>query len=146
MRTHNLKYKCEIALLHADLSGFRAQEINCWRFVFDDITDDRNFKPVYLLNIDRFKLDLKTNKATSSGFALSLFESPDAIKAKFIKLSSNKKNFPKLIGKNAAFAKLPYCGLNDDPSTSGHFGLHEFNGIDFAKLFTIDKTILGGDN
>lgn len=126
------KYKDEISSFSCDLLDFTEYENRiAFRFVFEDINDERNFLPVY-------KLDETRPRSTCRGWALSFFESQEKAKDKMKEMSKNKPFISKKLGTHVAEGVLVKVdGVSCTSSEKGHFDHFEYVEIVLNHKFTI---------
>ena len=120
-----------------------------FRWVFDDIDDEKNFKPrLYLLpdkRLEKIELETDTIKRDTEKcgmLALSLFTSEMTARNRFnYFLVIQKKTAYKIFGTHIAQADLTeQDGVNDEPDKAGHFNHHPALGYAYEKRFlTISK-------
>ncbi|WP_459568538.1 hypothetical protein [Cupriavidus sp. 8B] len=97
-----------------------------YRFVFQDLSNKRNFLPVALLQPDRILNDKQPITQCCSGYALSMFTSEENLAGK---VRAAKKSAPMLLKRlGDHFVELAITaadGLCGEPSNTGHFDFFE---------------------
>ena len=126
--------------------SYKPKSMQVFRWVFDDMADDRNFKPRYFL-VPRTELeDLEKIPDTKSKdikkcamFALSFFDSEQAAKDRFdYFLNKSGKKIYKRFGTQVAKCDITENdGLNEEPNDIGHFNHHPVKNHDYENRFTI---------
>jgi hypothetical protein len=115
-----------------------AKNTTVFRWVFEDIKDERNFLPLPYRNPKRFlSLDDLTK---CQSFSLSLYDTEKNAKQQFLKLQSKiGKNAYKALGTNIAKADITENdGVSDQPNiVTGHISYHFVIGFDYENAFTI---------
>lgn len=117
-------------------------DTNAYRFVFrNDIP--KSYIPVYLLSPQRATKDEEKHKLSTSGYALSLFNTEDNAVKKYAELSASFRNIRSIIGDSVSHGNLnKEDGLISRISpNNGHFDLYEFEKCDLAQKFTILKIL-----
>lgn len=127
-------------------NSYKPKNIPVFRWVFDAITDEKNFKPRYFLvpQTELEKLEkIPDNKDRDSKkcdmFALSFFESEQAARDRFdFFLNNNGKTIYKRFGTQIATCDITAKdGLNEEPNKVGHFNHHPVNNHKYESRFTI---------
>ena len=122
----------------------KSRENIVFRFVFDDINNQRNFLPPMILTPKR-KIDKNDEKCDAYG--LSFYLSANQAKTAYQEL---KKNVPKInqcIGTH--IAKIPLLksdGVCTKPSSKGHITLHEYETVDLKNRSHIIEKVYYGNN
>lgn len=129
------KYAAELNLIE---NCPPADAISCeresYRFVHENIADERNFKCICKLNSAR---KLKAHEQCS-GFGLSMFVSKEKAIERYKQLAFSNKNIGKTLGARLAQGTIkPNDGLVSKPNGMGHFDLWEVDGADFVTSFQI---------
>ena len=123
-------------------------EIQAFRWIFDDINNPDNFKPVLLITPARIndqKFD--KNEQKCCGYALSLFNTLENARNKFINISNRNKCFETQVGDNVAEITIEeHEGVATEPSTNksnlGHFEFFEFIETNFFDKITHKEKII----
>lgn len=128
--------------------NYKTKNMPVFRWVFDDIADERNFKPRYFLvpqtdleNLEKISdNELKDTKKCAM-FSLSFFDSEQAAKERFDFFLENKKTGKKVyerFGTNIAKCCIVESdGLNEEPNDIGHFNHHPVKNHQYENRFTI---------
>ena len=115
-----------------DLSSYSMQERNAFRWVFEPISDERNFIPLYA------KINYSGAKVVCKGFALSMYNEKDNAKKRFAELIADKPNSYKKIGTHLSNGLLKTSdGMSNEYDSTGHFSLFEFENVDLRDSFEI---------
>lgn len=107
---------------------YKAIDNNAYRYVFDDIENENNFKPVYLINPLRIN-SMEDMKLKCQGFGLSLYGRLEEAKKNYKSLIKRNKNFHKIVGNKIAEIQLRNTdgiGSEIDANTNTHFTFHEY--------------------
>lgn len=105
-----------------------------YRFVFDEIGDERNFLPVLVLNPKR----QITQTQECSGYALSFFDTLENARRKYESLLRSHRNIGKTLGTYIASGWISNAdGFVSPTNAGGHFNLFEFSGCDLSATFQI---------
>lgn len=132
---------------HTDISGIVAcpptvaapRDQHAFRFIHDEIHDERNFVVPAKLNPKR---KFPGHEEQCAAYALSFFSSKDAAFAKFLKLVKSNPNIKKLLGTQLAEGDLKKQDGRSTPiSKSGHFDLFESKDSSLAGRFRIVATL-----
>lgn len=108
-----------------------------FRWVFENIQDQRNFKPV--AEQGRF-----TN--ICSGWAISLYDSIENSEKKYYSLTKDKPKVYKKLGTHIAEGTIrPEDGICSPLNTAGHFDCHEYVNTNFSDTFTVIKPLVTND-
>lgn len=116
---------------------------NAFRFVFEDLTDVRNFSPVYLNDEKRLINDQKSGKDSYKGWALSFYETQAQAKTSLLHLADGKPQIFKKLGTHIAVGVLVQAdGLSERKSDEyGHFNHFEYEKTDFTPRFVIVEKV-----
>ncbi|WP_300685388.1 hypothetical protein [Chryseobacterium sp.] len=138
-----LKYKELIKNYNTDISYFTEKNIESYRWVFEDINHPSNFLPAYILDKERKEYDERKNKATSLGYALSLFSTKESAISKYKKILSHApKAFLKL-GTHIALGQIDENnGICDNPNLDKHFSLFEYQHVNLAEKYNVTEKIV----
>lgn len=124
----------------------RPNETVAYRFVFEDMADDRNFVPAFILKPERREAST-SNEICCSGYALSFFNSLQNAEAKYRKLRTTFKKIHQRIGTHIAEGNISKTdGVMTRITLEGHFDLHEFEGTDLRDKFKIVVKVYDGEN
>jgi hypothetical protein len=117
-----------------------SNEIQAYRFTYEKLEDDRNFKPVYIKKPQRF--NDKSDVEKCSGFGISLYKSEEHAVKKYSTLSNIIQNIGKTIGTHLAKGQiLNDFGVITPIDEEGHFDLHESDTCNLHNIFTIVRKI-----
>jgi hypothetical protein len=132
----NFKYATEISEFSCDLKGFEEYNLRtAFRWTFEDIEDDRNFKPRYLLRPDM-------QRDSCKGWALSFFESRDSCAKKINDMAKDKPNLYKKLGTHIANGQLnTEDGISDKSNNDGHFSHFEYENVILHQNFVIVESL-----
>lgn len=112
-----------------------------FRWVFDDINDAENFKPVFYKNPTRSRKF--PEEAQCKSLALSLFATEKQAKDRFdfFKDSNGAKVYDTL-GTMVAQSNInEQDGVNSEPDKTGHFSHHPVAGHQYEKRFVITSKL-----
>ncbi len=118
-------------------SYYKPQNKVVYRWVFDDITDERNFQPVYYRDPKR---SLKfSDKDKCQSLALSFFASEEQAKDRFDELKDKigVKAYETLGTMLAETNINEHDGVNSEPEKTGHFSHHLTVGHQYETRFII---------
>lgn len=121
---------------------YSTKNIVVFRWVFEDIKDERNFLPLPYRSPKRFLTFDDLKKCQS--FSLSLYDTEQNAKKQFTKLKNQiGESINKTIGTNVAKAEITEeDGVSDEPNiTTGHISHHFVAGFDYENTFTIISTL-----
>jgi hypothetical protein len=116
---------------------YSAKEILSFRWVFDEIIDERNFQPVFYRNPPKY---LGANgKKKCDGLALSLFIGEKEAKDRFYVLENTiGRTIYKVLGTQIAQCMITeQDGVSGSPDKVGHFNHHPVVGHDYENRFEI---------
>lgn len=119
--------------------NYKPLNIDAYRWVFDDITDKRNFMPQFKSQPKRFNSSNHTDEEKCSFMSLSMFTNQESAKKRFkFFLQQKGENAYKLFGKKIAYKKLTNNdGVNSQIDKNGHFNHHPYSNVDYEKKFDI---------
>jgi len=141
-----LKYQKNIdEFENCESSNCKASQRNAYRWVFEDINDERNFLPRYLL-----KPDLKNKNPRCTGYSLSMFDEAEQAKLRLRYICKDKKLLYKVLGTHLGSGELTLeQGISNESSKNkdnlGHFEFFECVAVDLSKTFTIIERIEEND-
>ncbi len=131
----NLSVKCPP-------DDYLPKNMTVFRWVFNEITDERNFKPLALQNPKRILDFDDTTKCKS--FALSVYNSEENAKKRFqfLKNTMGEKAY-KTLGTNIASLNITEIdGVNEEPNAqTGHISHHLSKNHQYEKRFIIISTL-----
>ncbi len=116
--------------------NYKNLECEAFRWVFDDIENEDNFKPQGIKNPKR----LNTNNANYCAIlALSFFNSEKKARSRFeMLLEQMGENAKKALGTKIAKGYLDLDdGIGEDANSSGHFNYHPKKDYNFTEKFEI---------
>lgn len=126
-----LKYQTELNELDCDLSNFIEQAREAFRWVFEDIKDEKNFSPKYILDED-------IEKDKCIGWGLSFFNTQKSAVQRLNKLTKNRAFLFKKLGTHIAQGNLDENdGISNKTERFGHFTLFEYKDVDLSNKFKI---------
>ena len=126
----------------------KAINMQSFRLIFEDINHTDNFKPPLLIKPSRINEKMfDTNEQKCSGYALSLFNSLENARNRFINISKRNKCFGTNVGDHVAEIKIEeHEGKATEPSTNknnfGHFDFFEYIDTNFFDKITRKKRIM----
>jgi hypothetical protein len=125
-------------LVNCPPETYKALNIAAYRYVFDDLEDDRNFKPVYLLDENYPKRLNATNDLTlrCKGFGLSLYQDKNGAIANYRRwMAKTNGKFAKIVGSYVATIQiLETDGVcSDAENDDSHFTFHPFENVNFME-------------
>ena len=130
-----LKYQEEINKMECDLNGFSEQERIAFRWTFDDINNEKNFLPRFLLKPNMERNDCR-------GWGLSFFDTQDSAKKRLKEIVGYRKNLYKKLGTHVATGNLEKTdGMSDKAHSNGHFTHFEHQNVDLSVKFSIVEQI-----
>ncbi len=117
-------------------SEYNTKKCECYRWVFDDISDNRNF----LAQADKNPktLNSKSDFDKCENYALSFHDTLENSQLHFSKLTNRFKNLKKLLGTHIAKGRLEDMdGIGSKNDKIGHFNFHHTNNCNFNQKFKI---------
>ena len=113
------------------------QMTEVFRWVFEDINDERNFESQYHKNPKRFQL--KSDKEKCQALALSMFYNKNGAKERFSELFDDMgSKIYQTIGNRIAKGIInEEDGVNGNIERLGHFNHHPALKTDYSKIFQI---------
>jgi hypothetical protein len=132
----NLKYQSKISEFeNCHFDNFSEKDRQSFRWVFENINDERNFKPRFLLNAT-------IPQTLCIGWALSFFETQEKAKARLLRLTKGKELIFKKLGTHIAIGQLnKNDGVSDSSNEEGHFSHFEYEGINLEPKFAIIEKV-----
>ncbi len=131
-----LKYSVELSTFKCDLSLFKEEQREAYRWVFEDVKDYRNFTPVYIL--DKFR-----SRITCKGFALSFYEQHVNAKARLLHLTTDKEFLFKKLGTHIAVGIIDKKdGVSEPADNDTHFNHFEYEDVVFSDKFQIIEKVV----
>jgi hypothetical protein len=122
-------------------SDYIARNRVAFRWVFDDLKNDNNFKPVYFKNPKRFNDKLEDEICLSMG--LSFFEALEKAEMRFIKLRKRLgEEAYKILGTQIAEGIITEQeGVNNLSDFNGHFTHHPSIEFKYSNKLSIVKSL-----
>ena len=108
---------------------------DAYRYIFEDLSNENNFKPVYLITPQRLN-DEKDLERQCQGFGLSLYFELEGAENQYAALLKRNKNFHKIVGNKIALIKLTMTdGVASESNNHGnsHFTFHEYISVDLVN-------------
>lgn len=139
------KYQKEfdsLELKNCPPSDYKSQNMEqAFRWVFDDIEDERNFQPQYHKNPKRFWG--KSPEMVCSSLALSMFNSAENAETRFYELRELlQQKVYDILGTKIAVGKLTkQDGVNSKLDEKGHFNHHPIVEGHYNQRFKIIKNL-----
>jgi hypothetical protein len=122
-------------------ADYQELDITAYRWIFEDVNDERNFQPVLTQNPQRATGMTDTQKCMGHG--LSLFDKLEGALTRYRKLFRKNAEVAKTLGTKVAFLQLEKsdgCG-GDMEKGYGHFTFHEYANTDLKIRITGTQTI-----
>ena len=121
--------------------NFIEKETNAYRWVFEEIEDERNFMPQYLKQPKRF--NTKPPKVICQSLGISLYHTKEHARKKFLflKRQLTEKAYEYLGTKIAEGQIKPIFGLTNDANEEGHFTHYPYETIELKEYFKIKETL-----
>lgn len=118
----------------------QTRNMNAYRFIFEDVDHQNNFKPVLIIDPKRV-LGPDTEPVKCSGYALSFFDSSENARSRYKALTRSHKNIGQKLGSHIAKVQVDVMdGVCSEPNKSGHFDLHEYQETDFRhKILDVER-------
>lgn len=125
-------------LVNCPPKTFKALNLVAYRYVFDDLEDDRNFKPVYLLDENYPKrLNAANDLALKcKGFGLSLYQDKNGAMANYKRwMAKTNGKFAKIVGSYITTMQiLETDGVcSNIENQDSHFTFHPFENVNFIE-------------
>lgn len=121
---------------------YQSQNIEqVYRWVFDDIMDERNFEPQFFQNPLRF--NAKSDYEKCAYMSLSMFDNLSGARRRFEELNEfmGTKAFQTLGQKIAQGCITKQDGVNGVKDKYGHFNHHQSRHSDYSKTFIIVESL-----
>lgn len=117
-------------------SLYKPQNRLAYRWVFDDINDLENFKPVYYK--DPIRALRFSDETKCQSLALSFFGTEEQAKSRFDELKETIHNAYKQLGTMVAESTInEQDGVNSEVDKRGHFSHHPVRNHQYEKRFVI---------
>ncbi len=116
---------------------FDGKNLEAFRWVFDSIEHEDNFKPQYFKNPKRF--DALPEEEICQSMGLSLFTNEQSARSRFTELIKlmGKKAYQTLGTNLAKGLVLENDGVSGPVNEKGHFTFYAYEGVDFTTSFKI---------
>ena len=131
--------------------SYKQSDIRAFRWVFNDIGNEKNFQSQYEKHYKYSKPPKRYNDMTDtdkcSNMALSMFNSLENARKRFLFLKNEQpvpmnENAYKFLGTHISVGEiLKYDGVNEEPDRKGHFNHHPIEGFDYTTRFTIIESL-----
>jgi hypothetical protein len=111
-------------------ADYQELDITAYRWIFEDVNDERNFQPVLIAKPSRAYN--RTDMEKCKGCGLPLFNQLEGAVDRYKELLNDNPKIVKTIGTKVATVKIEKtngCGGNTD-KINGHFTFHEYAGSD----------------
>jgi hypothetical protein len=117
---------------------YRALNLTAYRYVFDDLEDDRNFKPVYLLdeNYPKRLNSIHDLALKCKGFGLSLYQNRIGAITNYKRwMAKTNGKFAKIVGSFVATIQIMETDgvCSDAENDDSHFTFHAYEGANFIE-------------
>ncbi len=122
---------------------FEELDVTAYRWVFEDLTEERNFQPVLIAKPSRISdVMFQTETAKCQGYGLSFFDSLENARNRFERINAffqeRDQKFSLEVGTKVAAVSLnPTNGVGSKPSSGksnkGQFTFHEYQ---YNNFFT----------
>ncbi len=125
-------------LVNCPPETYKGLNIAAYRYVFDDFEDDRNFKPVYLLDENYPKrLNAASDLALKcKGFGLSLYRNKTGAIANYKRwMAKTNGKFAKIVGSFVATMQIMEVDgvCSDVENDDSHFTFHPYESVNFIE-------------
>ena len=127
--------------------SYKPQRIRAFRWVFEDIKDERNFQSHYEKHSKHPKPPKRYNDMSDvdkcDSMALSMFNSLENARKRFLFLKDEppypmKENAFRFLGTHIAVGNInEQDGVNEEPDRKGHFNHHPMENFDYKTRFNI---------
>jgi hypothetical protein len=121
--------------------NYIAENKIAFRWIFDDIKNDENFKPVYFKNPKRF--NEKSDEERCIAMGLSFFETLETAEHRFLKLKKRLgQEAYKILGCQIAKGQImEEDGVNSPADMNGHFTHHPSINFTYFEKIIIVKSL-----
>ena len=129
------KYASQVShLTNCPPTSATSLQRQAFRFVHSDSSmSNKSFLPRALLLPGR---KLKGEQRCCESYALSMFDTEEKARAKFLKLSESNQLIKQHLGDQLAKGSVdPADGLSTKSNSEGHFSFFEFSGVDLSGKF-----------
>ena len=120
---------------------YRAENKEAFRWIFDKIKEEDNFKPVFFKNPKRF--NEKSDEERCMAMGLSFFETLEKAEHRFLQLKKRLgQEAYKILGTQIAYGQLlEEDGVNSPTDLNGHFTHHPSVDFTYSENITIIKSL-----
>jgi hypothetical protein len=121
--------------------NYTAENRAAFRWIFDKITDDENYKPVYFKNPKRF--NDKSDEERCMAMGLSFFDTLQTAEHRFGQLKKRLgQETYKILGSQIAGGQIQKSdGVNSSVDKNGHFTHHPSSDFKFFEKIIIIKQL-----
>ena len=122
-------------------SNYVAQNKEAFRWIFDNLKNEDNFKPVYFKNPKRF--NEKSDEERCMAMGLSFFETLKTAESRFFKLKKRLgQEAYKILGSQIAQGQIKEAdGVNSPTDLNGHFTHHPSMDSNYFEKITLVKSL-----
>jgi hypothetical protein len=122
-------------------SNYSPQNRDAFRWIFDDMGNENNFKPVFLKNPKRF--NEKSDAEQCMAMGLSFFDSLETAENRFIKLKKRLgEEAYKVLGSQIVQGQImEKDGVNSSSDLNGHFTHHPSISFKYSENINIVKQL-----
>ena len=122
-------------------SNYVAQNKEAFRWIFDNLKNEDNFKPVYFKNPKRF--NEKSDEERCMAMGLSFFETLKTAESRFFKLKKRLgQEAYKILGSQIAQGQIQEAdGVNSPTDLNGHFTHHPSMDFNYFEKITLVKSL-----
>lgn len=131
--------------------SYKPKNLKAFRWVFEDIEDERNFQSQYQKHTKSPKPPKRYNDMSDAdkcdAMALSMFISLEFARKRFLFLKNEQPlpmndNAFRLLGTHIATAEINVQdGVNEEPDRKGHFNHHPVEGFSYKIRFKIIESL-----
>jgi hypothetical protein len=125
---------------------YQQVSMSAFRWIFEDINHENNFKPVLLIKPERINDKMfDSQERKCEGYALSLYDSLSNAKKAYERIRKRNKNLPKMVGTHVAKIALAQTDgvayeCSRHKNNKGHFNFHESENTDLSnQIVTVEK-------
>ncbi len=141
------KYQSEIqALPNCPPSQSHPQNVETFRFVFQNINNPQNFLPVYIKKPSR-QNEKDSPEKSCDGYGLSLFDTLENARKRYDYLIKRYKKFHLDVGTHIAQGQISQSdGVVSEANEHGHMTLHEYEDTNLSIKFQIITQVYPNGN
>ena len=146
MRFHYQTYYDKLSV-DCPPKSYSPKNLNAFRWVFEDIEDERNFQSQYEKHTKQPKPPKRYNDMKDidkcDAMALSMFNSVENARKRFFFLKDEQphpmnENAYRFLGNHIAIGNITeQDGVNEEPDRKGHFNHHPVEHFDYKTRFKI---------